>query len=86
MEKFAPALGRVARELDLPRGVRGPLLLEMAADLEAVFERRRACGLGEVEAARKAEEAVLGSSEVLGRLAQLHKRSWRGWSRSSERD
>lgn len=61
MERFAPALRRVARELDLPRAVRSPLLLEMASDLDPVFEHHRSRGVGEAEAARRAEETVLGS-------------------------
>lgn len=80
MERFAPALRRVARELDLPRRTRSTLLLEMAADLEAVFEHHRSRGLSEAEAARRAEETVLASSEVIRRLGLLHESSWRGWA------
>lgn len=50
MDRFAAALRRVAGELDLPRAARDPLLLEMAADLEAVFEHHMARGLGTEEA------------------------------------
>lgn len=80
MERFAPGLRRVARELDLPRRARSTLLLEMAADLEAVFEHHRTRGLSEAEAARRAEETVLGSSEVIRRLGHLHASPWRSWS------
>lgn len=80
MERFAPALRRVARELDLPRRTRTALLLEMAADLEAVYEHHRSRGLGEADAARRAEETVLGSSEVIRRLGRLHASPWRSWS------
>lgn len=80
MSRFAPALRRVARELDLPDRVRAAILLEMAADLEAVYEHHRRRGLAEEEAARRAEETVLGSPEVLRRLGRLHAGSWRRWS------
>lgn len=80
MSRFAPALRRVAAELDLPRRVRSALLLEMAADLEAVYEHHRGRGLDEEAAARRAEETVLGSSEVIRRLGRLHAGSWRGWA------
>lgn len=80
MNRLAPALRRVARELDLPRGVRGELLLEMAADLEAAYEHHRARGLGDADAAKQAEAAVLGSSEVVRRLADLHRSPGRRWS------
>lgn len=79
MEKFRPALRRVAAELDLPRHARTELLLELSADLHAVYEHHRARGLPEEEAARRAEATVLGSSEVIRRLGRLHGSAWRGW-------
>jgi hypothetical protein len=82
MSRFAPALRRVARELDLPRAVRAAILLEMAADLDAVYDHHRRAGVDEEEAARRAEETVLGSSEVIRRLGRLHRGSWRDWSES----
>jgi hypothetical protein len=80
MNRFAPALRRTALELDLPPGARAALILEMAADLEALFDHHRAQGLEEEEAARLAEVAVLGSPEVIRRLARIHRSSWRSWS------
>lgn len=80
MERFGPALRRAAGELDLPRRIRAELLLEMAADLEAVYEHHRARGLTEDEAARHAEATVLGSTEVIRRLGRLHASPWRGWA------
>jgi hypothetical protein len=80
MSRFAPALRRVARELDLPPPVRAGILMEMAADLEAIFEHHRRSGASEEEAARQAEEAILGSPEVLRRLSRLHRDSWSGRS------
>lgn len=80
MERFGPALRRVAAELDLPRRARTELLLELAADLEAIYEHHRARELPEDEAARRAEATVLGSSEVIRRLGRLHVSPWRGWA------
>lgn len=80
MDMFAPALRRIADELDLPRRTRAAILLEMAADLEAVYEHHRRQGLPEEEAARRAEETVLASSEVIRRLGRLHRIPWRGWA------
>lgn len=79
MQRLEPALRKVARELDVPEATRRELLLEMAADLEAVFDHHRSRGLSEEDAARKAEEAVLGSSQVIRRLAELHRSPWRRW-------
>jgi hypothetical protein len=80
MERFGPALRRVAAELDLPRRARTELLLELAADLDAVYGHHRARGVPEDEAARRAEATVLGSGEVIRRLGRLHGGSWRGWA------
>lgn len=79
MSRFAPALRRAARELDLPRTIRSAILSELAADLEAVFAHHRAHGLSDEEAARRAEEQILGSAEVIRRLGRLHEGSWRRW-------
>ncbi len=80
MDRFAPALRRVAAELDLPRGPRAAVRAGMAGDLEAIYERERRQGAAEDAAARKAEELVLGTSEVIRRLGRIHARPWRSWS------
>jgi hypothetical protein len=67
----------VARELDLPPAIRAPILLEIAADLEAVYDAELRRGCGEDEAARRAEERVLGSSQSVRRLGRLHREGWR---------
>jgi hypothetical protein len=80
MHRFAPALRRVARQLDVPPSVRAGILLEMAGELEAVYHHHRNGGASDAEAARRAEEMVLGSPEVVRRLSDIHRRSWRAWS------
>jgi hypothetical protein len=80
MSRFAPALRRVARELDLPRPTRAAILTELAADLESVYEHHLERGAAEAEAARRAEERVLGSPEMARRLSRVHRSSWREWS------
>lgn len=82
MSRFAPALRELARELDLPRGARAAIVRELAADLEALYAHHRERGVDERAAQRMAEDAVLGSAEVVRRLARLHRHTWRGWSES----
>ena len=82
MHRFAPALRRAARELDLPASARTRILQEMAADLDAVYAHHRARGVEEAEAQQRAEESVLGNADVVRRLARLHRHSWRVWSES----
>lgn len=83
MTRFRTELRRAAGELDLPRAVRGEILMELAADLEAAFEDQRRRGLGEAQAARKAEEMILGSGDVVRRLERLHAGRWEGWARGA---
>jgi len=82
MNRFAPALRRTLRELDLPRDVRAEIILEMAADLEAAYEDHRRRGATEEEARERAEDAVLGSFEVIRRLSRLHRDSGSRWSQA----
>lgn len=70
--RFAAALRRTARELDLPPHVRAEILLELAADLDAAYEHQCGRGISDAEAAHVAEERILGSPELLRRLARLH--------------
>lgn len=76
MSRFAPALRKAAGGLDLPSGQRALILMEMASDLDAVYEHHRSRGMDEITAAEEAERAVLGSAEVLRRLSRMHSTSW----------
>jgi hypothetical protein len=80
MMRFRTELRRAAGELDLPRPARDEILMELAADLEAAFEDQRRRGLGEAEAARRAEEMVLGSGEAVRSLERLHSGRGEGWA------
>jgi hypothetical protein len=80
MSRFAPALRRVARELDVAPSVRAAIILEMAADLEALYQKYRQEGSGEEEARSRAEEMVLGSADAVRRLGRIHRSTWRVWS------
>ncbi len=72
MSRFAKVLRRVSDELDLPQPTRSRILLEIAGDLEDLYEHHRAAGLDEEQAARRAEEAFAASGEALKRLARIH--------------
>ena len=51
----------------------------MAADLEALYDWYRACGLSEEEAERQAEEKILASPEVLQHLVLVHSTGYQRW-------
>ena len=72
MSRFAGVLKKISDGLDLPQPTRSRILLEMAGDLEDLYEHHRAQGLDEEQAARRAEDAFAASDEALKHLARIH--------------
>jgi hypothetical protein len=72
MSRFAGVLRQVNDGLDLPQPTRSRILLEMAGDLEDLFQHHLSQGFDEAEAARRAEEAFVASDEALKHLARIH--------------
>ena len=56
MSRFAELLGRTAARLDIPQPARSRVLLELAGDLDALYEHYRGLGLEEDEASRRVAE------------------------------
>lgn len=79
MRRFVPALRRISSELNLPEPTKSRLLLEMASDLEALYEHYRARGVDEEEAVRRTEEKILASPEVLQHLIAVHTTGYQRW-------
>jgi hypothetical protein len=59
--------------------VKARILLEMAADLEALYEHYRARGYADDEAARLTEERILASPEALQHLIMVHTTGYQRW-------
>lgn len=72
MSRFADILGALSDRLDLPQPARSRLLIEIADDLEDLFEHHRRQGLSEAEARRRAIETCDLSDEALQGLATVH--------------
>ncbi|MCP4659048.1 MAG: hypothetical protein GY856_26870 [bacterium] len=72
MNRFAPQLQKISDQLVLPPPTRSRILLEMAADLEDLFEYHLARGCDEAEAARRAEETLAASDDTLRHLVTIH--------------
>lgn len=72
MRRFGPALRRIASELKLPEPARSRVLLEMASDLEALYDHYRARGLDDDEAVRLTEERLVASPAALQQLVTVH--------------
>lgn len=72
MERFAPVLRRVDRELEVRDPERSRILLELAGDLEELYRAYRGRGCSEEEARRRAEAWLAPDEASLGGLRRLH--------------
>lgn len=73
MSRFAAVLRRASDRLELPESIKSRILLEMAGDLEDLYQHHLDQGLDPAEAARRAEEAFATSDEALRHLANIHR-------------
>lgn len=77
MTRFASLIRATSDHLDLPQPTKSRFLLEMAADMEDLYEHHRSQGMSP----ELAEEEVAGqftfSDEALSRLAQVHASPYR---------
>ncbi len=72
MSRFAHSLRQARENLRIPQPARSRLLLELAADMEALFEHYRQEGLDEREAEARTRESFDLSPEALRQLADVH--------------
>ena len=79
MSRFNIFLHRTGQRLALPKATRSLILVEIAADLEDLFNHYVQEGLSEDEAAARAEEKVDMSDEALVELVRIHSDA-RGWT------
>jgi hypothetical protein len=79
MSRFNTFLHRTGERLALPKATRSLILVEIASDLEDLFQHYLHEGLSEEEAAAKAEEKVDMSDEALAELVRIHSEA-RGWT------
>jgi hypothetical protein len=79
MSRFNLFLHRTGERLALPGATRSLILVEIASDLEDLFQHYLDQGLSEEEAAARAEEKVDMSDEALLELVRIHSEA-RGWT------
>jgi len=78
MSRFNVFLHRTEGRLTLPPATKSMILVEIASDLEDLFQHYLRQGMSEEEAATRAEEKVDMSDEALVELVRIHadSRSW----------
>jgi hypothetical protein len=79
MSRFNAFLHRTEERLALPKATRSLILVEVAADLDDLFQYYLQQGLSEEEAAARAEEKVNMSDEALAELVRIHSDT-QGWT------
>jgi hypothetical protein len=79
MSRFSVFLNQTGDRLALPKATRSLILVEIASDLEDLFQHYLQQGLSEEEAVAKAEEKVDMSDEALTELVRIHSDA-RGWT------
>jgi hypothetical protein len=77
MSRFAGRLREISDKLDLPQPDKSHILLEIASDLDDMYQFYREEGLGEEEAAKRAGEKLDLSDEALRELVEIHESGMR---------
>lgn len=72
MNRFARLLRETNERLNLPQPAKSRIILEMASDLEELFDHYREQGMSEEDSVRKAEEKFQLSDEALAELVSIH--------------
>jgi hypothetical protein len=79
MSRFTVFLNQTGERMALPKTTRSLILVEIASDLEELFNHYIEQGLSEDEAAARAEEKVDMSDQALAELVRIHSDT-RGWT------
>jgi hypothetical protein len=72
MRQFTPLLKSINDRLDLPQPTKSRIILEIAADLDDLYQLYLSRGLSEQEAAKKAEEKINLTDDALNELVEIH--------------
>jgi hypothetical protein len=77
MNRFTGLLAQINQKLDLPQPTKSRILLEIASDLDDMYQIFVHQGLSEREAAAKVQDQYVISDEVLEELVQIHESAFR---------
>lgn len=72
MDRFAPILSRMNRQLVLPQPLKHTIMKEIAADLEDTFTVYRQKGFDEQQAEAKTLEKIAADDSVINDLIEIH--------------
>lgn len=72
MNRFHDFLEGINNKLEIPQPMKSRIILEIAADLEDLYQHYRKQGINEDTAAKKAQEKIDFSNEALRQLTHIH--------------
>jgi len=72
MKRFAAVLGKIDKVLDIPQPSRSRVILEIAADMQDLYEDYISQGLGDEQAMRRTVEEFDLSAEEIAAIARVH--------------
>ncbi|MBN2090828.1 hypothetical protein JW964_14540 [candidate division KSB1 bacterium] len=72
MNQFVPLLKKISDRLDLPQPTKSHIILEIAGDLDDLFEHYLARGLSREEAFQKTQEKFDLTDDALEELVEIH--------------
>lgn len=79
MNHFLPLLQSIHTKLNLPQPAKSRIILEIAADLEDLYQVYRSKGLNEEDAAQRAREKIDMTDEALAELVNIHSSPLQKW-------
>ncbi len=77
MNQFAPLIREISEQLRVPQPARSRILLEIAADLEGIYEHYQEQGMPAEQAAARAKETCVLSGDALESLVRIHQTPFR---------
>jgi hypothetical protein len=79
MNRFSPLLTEIYQKLDLPQPTKSEILLEIAADMEDLYETCIQEGLGEKDALARTAEKFQLDDTVIQDLVRVHQSAFKKW-------
>jgi len=79
MKRFSDLLNSLNNKIDLPQPQKSRIILEIAADLNDMYNHYLTKGLNETEAIDKAKEKFELSDDIIADLSDIHANMFRQW-------
>lgn len=79
MKQFSDLLKNLYEKIELPQPQKSHILLEIAADINDLYNYYLQKGMNEAEAAKKAREKFELTDDIISDLSEIHRGAFRQW-------